>query len=296
MNLDYLRSFFAIVESNSISKAAKKLHLTQPGLSIQLQSLENEVGAKLLIRSNKGVELTEEGRVVFEHASTILSLESNIKKNIQDLKQKKSILSICACQSLGDYVLPCSIYTYREIYTDLDVFLEVYNSSTVIKKLINHETNIAIITGEYEAEGITTVPILKDNLILVSGPDEKYNSISRDELLHIPLILRDENSGSRVLLKDMLEESSIDIDDLNNVLSVNSPESIKSSITSGRGFAFLPEIVIRAELRSGALKKINIKDFDTSFSYNLIHRDNCTFTSHEERFKKFISSSKRCFC
>lgn len=296
MNLDYLRSFFAIVESNSISKAAKKLHLTQPGLSMQLQSLENEVGAKLLIRSNKGVKLTEEGQVVYEHASSILSLEDNIKKNIKDLKQKKSILSICACQSLGDYVLPCSIYTYREIYTDLDIFLEVYNSSTVIEKLLNHETNIAIITGEYEAEGITTVPILKDNLILVSGPDEKYDSISRDELMHIPLILRDEHSGSRVLLKNMLKEYSIDINDLNNVLSVNSPESIKSSVSSGRGFAFLPQIVVRSELRSGSMKKINIKDFDTSFNYNLIYRDNTKFTSHEERFKKFISSSKRCFC
>ena len=296
MNLDYLRSFFSIVESNSISKAAKKLHLTQPGLSMQLQSLENEVGAKLLIRSNKGVELTEEGQVVYEHASSILSLENNIKKNIKDLKQKKSILSICACQSLGDYVLPCSIYTYREIYTELEIFLEVYNSSTVIEKLLNHETNIAIITGEYEAEGITTVPILEDNLILVSGPDVEYDNISLYEIMEIPLILRDDHSGSRVLLKNMLEKHSINIDDLNSVLSVNSPESIKSSIISGRGFAFLPEITVRAELRSGCMKKINIKDFDTNFNYNLIYRDNCTFSTHEERFKKFISSSKRCFC
>ncbi len=80
MNLDYLRSFYITVKCNSISKAAKHLHLTQPGLSMQIQNLEDEVGAMLLIRSNKGVELTEEGRIVFEHAATMLSLESNIKK------------------------------------------------------------------------------------------------------------------------------------------------------------------------------------------------------------------------
>lgn len=296
MNLDHLRSFFVIVESNSISRAAKKLHLTQPGLSMQLQNLENEIGAKLLIRSNKGVELTEEGNVVYEHASTILSLEYNIKKNIKDLKQKKNILSICACKSLGEYVLPCSIYTFREIYMDLDVSLEVYNTSTVIKKLINHETNIAIITGDYESEGITTIPILQDKLVLVSGQDVEYDNISIDEIMEIPLILRDINSNTRVLLFNILEKYSLDINDLNIILSVNSPESIKSAIVSGRGFAFLPEVVVMPELRTGTMKKINIRNFDTSFNYNLAYRDNCKFTSHEEKFKKFISSNKRCFC
>lgn len=75
MDLNYLKSFYMTVKCNSISRAAKKLHLTQPGLSIQIQNLENEVGATLLERSNKGVELTEEGQIVFEHANTMLSLE-----------------------------------------------------------------------------------------------------------------------------------------------------------------------------------------------------------------------------
>lgn len=75
MNLDYLKSFYVTVKCNSISKAAKQLHLTQPGLSMQVQNLEDEVGAKLLIRSNKGVELTEEGKIVFEHATTMLSIQ-----------------------------------------------------------------------------------------------------------------------------------------------------------------------------------------------------------------------------
>ncbi len=122
MNLDYLRSFYITVQCNSISKAAKELHLTQPGLSMQIQNLEDEVGATLLIRSNKGVELTEEGRVVFEHAATMLSLENNIK--ILKIIEKSKTLSIVSCKSLGEYVLPCSIYTFKEIYTDVDVNLK----------------------------------------------------------------------------------------------------------------------------------------------------------------------------
>ena len=62
MNLQYLKAFYVAVQLNSISKAAKHLHLTQPGLSMQIQSLEKDLGVTLFIRSNKGVELTEAGK------------------------------------------------------------------------------------------------------------------------------------------------------------------------------------------------------------------------------------------
>jgi len=74
MNLQYLKAFYVTVQLNSISKAAKELHVTQPGLSMQLQSLEKDLEVTLLTRSNKGVKLTEAGEVVFDYANTILSM------------------------------------------------------------------------------------------------------------------------------------------------------------------------------------------------------------------------------
>lgn len=296
MNLDYLRSFFVIVESNSISKAAKKLHLTQPGLSIQLQNLEAEVGAQLLIRSNKGVELTEEGKVVYDHASTILSLENSIKETIDRLQEVKSVLSICACKSLGEYILPCSIYTFKEIYMDLDVFLEVHDSKKVLDKLINHETNIAIVTGDVDQAGIKTVPILKDKLVLVSGPRAEKDTLDLKDIDKIPLIVRNPGSNTREILSNSLLSKGISWNSLNIALSINSPESIKSSLISNRGYAFLPEVVVRPELRSKTLKKINLKGFEADFNYFLAYRENYLLNPQEEKFKKFITSNKRCFC
>lgn len=296
MNLDYLKSFYVTVKCNSISKAAKQLHLTQPGLSMQIQNLEDEVGAQLLTRSNKGVELTEEGKIVFEHATTMLSIQKNIKKSIKDLEKTKKTLFIVACKSLGEYVLPCSLYTFKEIYTDVDVRLEVYNSTTVIEKLLSHEANIGIITGSYVFESIATIPIHSDELVLVGGPKTDFDNITIDDMMDIPLILREENSTNRFLLSNILAKHLIDIDNLNIVLSFNSPESIKSAVSSGKGFAFLPNIVVKQDLRRGNLKKINIKDFDSKFSYYLAYRKNYEFTGYEKIFKKFITSSKRCFC
>lgn len=296
MHLDYLRSFYVTVKCNSISKAAKLLNITQPGLSMQIQNLEDEIGATLLERSNKGVELTEEGKVVFEHATTMLSLEDNIKKSLKKLEKDKKTLSICACKSLGEYVLPCSIYTFKEIYTDVEVNLEVHNTNTVIKKLLSHDTDIGIITGFHETDNIAIIPILSDRLVLVGGPDEEYEEINIEKILNIPLILREEDSNNRAILSDILLKHGLNIEDLNIVLSSNSPESIKSTVASGRGFAFLPEVVIKQELRRGILQKIDIKDFNAKFNYYLAYRNNYKFKGYEETFKNFITSKKRCFC
>lgn len=296
MNLDHLKSFFVTAESKSISKAAKKLHLTQPGLSMQIQSLENIIGADLLIRSNKGVELTDEGRIVFEHASSMLSLESSIHKNIKDLKTKNNILSISSCNCLGAYFLPCRLYTFKEIYPDLKVSLEVSRTRNVIKRLLNHEANIGILTSKYDVPGLSIEALLEDNLILVSSPNPKYKSIRLEDLKSIPLIIHSEDSSLNKVLYESLERSNLSQDDLNIVLTMNSSESIKSTITSGHGFAFLPSITVRKELRSGALNKVKVNDLDTKFNYYFAYRENHDFTLHEERFKKYLLSRKQCFC
>ncbi len=296
INLDYLKSFFVIVESNSISKAAEKLHLTQPGLSMQLKNLENDVGAKLLNRSNKGVQLTSAGKVVYEQAKAILSVEKNMMNSIKNLQNNKNILSVSACKSLGEYALPCSIYTFKEIYPDLDVNLRVDNTCNVITQLKNHETDIAIITGKHESETIESIPILEDKLVLVSSLDSEYDEIDLKQLEQLPLITRDSSSATRLLLTQFLEKNGMKFTHLNVILSVNSPESIKSTLISGRGYAFLPEIVIRQELKRKLIKKIKIKDFDTTFQYHFAYRKDYKLNEIEKKFKKYVTSDKRCFC
>ena len=196
---------------------------------------------------------------------------------------------------MGEYVLPCSLYTFKEIY-GCKVKLEVYNSSTVIQKLLSHETNIGIITGPYELDNVITLPILSDELILVGGPKIDFDHITIDDMMDIPLILREEDSTNRRLLANILSKHLINIYNLNTALSFNSPESIKSAVSSGRGFAFLPNIVVKQDLRRGNLKKIYIKDFDSNFNYYLAYRKDYEFISYEKIFKDFIISSKRCFC
>ncbi|QXM06380.1 LysR family transcriptional regulator [Crassaminicella indica] len=296
MNLQYLRSFYMTVKCNSISKAAKTLHLTQPGLSLQLQNLEKELGANLLIRSNKGVELTEEGKVVFNYADTLLSIQGNIERDLKNLQQDQPQLMIGSCKSVGDYALPCSIYTFKQLHKEVDINLEVTSSAEVIENLRQHTINIGIIQHNPKANDIITQTIVSDELLLVGNCHDSPKQISLEELKEIPLILREKNSGTRYLVEEALEKKGIDLKDLNVIYNLNSLEAIKSSILAGKGFSFLPKLIIQQELKDSSIKPVLVEDLTIHFDYYIASRKKYKFTKYEQMFVDFIISHKRGFC
>lgn len=296
MNLEYLQSFYTTVIQNSISKAANVLHLSQPGLSGQLKSLENELGVTLLIRSNKGVKLTEEGEVVFNYAETLLSIQGNIKRDLVNLNQEVPKLMIGACKSVGEYALPCSLFTFKDVHEEVAIHMEVVNSTKVIEKLQDHTINLGIVQHDFGVTDLTLEPIVLDELVLVGNNIISPDKISARDLKAFPLILREEKSGTRHIMEEALKSKNISLEDLNIIYDLNSPGAIKSSIVAGKGFSFLPRIVVATELKNKALKIVEIDDFKIDFSYYLATRKNYTLTEYEELFKNFIVSNKRGFC
>lgn len=296
MNLEYLQSFYITVKHNSISKAAKDLHMTQPGLSMQLQNLENELGVSLLTRSNKGVKLTEEGKVIFDYANTLLSIQGNIERDLKNLHENRPKLKIGSCKVVGEYALPCSIYTFKHQHEEVDIMMEVSNSSSVIQDLLDHSINIGIVQIEPNNTEIISQVIFDDKLVLVGKKSSSPEKISLDELKNIPLIMREKYSGTRMITEKALKKVGIDMGDINIIYDLNSPESIKSSINSGKGFALLPKLIVNGDIKNEKISEIEVEGLDIKFTYYAIHRKNYEFSKHEKMFLNFIMSSKRSFC
>ncbi|NFH15378.1 LysR family transcriptional regulator [Clostridium botulinum] len=296
MNFEYLQSFYITVKCNSISKAAEALHLTQPGLSMQLKNLEKEIGADLLIRSNKGVRPTEEGKIIYNYADTILSMKDNIERDIKNIKKTRPKLIISSCKSVGEYALPCSIYIFKKFNKEVDIDMEILNSTEVMEKLCDHSSNIGIIQDLPKDKSIDAKLITSDELILVGNNRYNKDNITLEELKNLPLILREKTSSATYLVKKALSEKGVSIEDLNIVYNINSPEAIKSSICAGKGFAFLPKLTVKKELKKESIKHINLENIDIKFNYYVIFRKNYVFTKYEKMFVDFIISRKRGFC
>lgn len=296
MNLQYLNAFYVTVQLNSISKAAKKLHLTQPGLSMQIQSLEKYLESTLLIRSNRGVELTEAGKILFEYANTILSMQDNIERDLKNLKSDKKELLLGSCKAVGEYALPCSIYIYKQDFKDVNINFEISNTEDVIKNLLDRTINVGIIHSNVKVEHIKTDKIATDRLLLVTPLPLIKDVISLDEFKKLPLIFREEGAGTYKTIKNALLPLDISIEDLNIIYELNSMEAIKTSVLSGKGISFIPELSIKRELRDGALREIKIEGLDILSEFFIAYRQDHDLTIYEKEFIKFIKSSKRGFC
>lgn len=296
MNLEYLKSFYITVTNNSISKAAKQLHMTQPGLSMQLQALEKDLGVNLLIRSNKGVQITEAGKILFDYASTILSLNDNITRDLDNLKTNKKQLIIGSCKAIGEYSLPCSIYLFKQDNKDLNLSLEVENTTEVINDLLNNSVDLGITQYKSNETEIIFEKIVSDDIILITSMPLMKDKITLEELKRLPLIMREEGSGTRRIIKDELEKSGMNLDDLTVIFELNSNEAIKTSVTSGKGAAFIPKFSVLRELKMKTVQEIEIEGVKLSADYHIAYRKNGELTPEENEFIRFVKSSKRGFC
>lgn len=296
MNLQYLKSFYITVKLNSISKAAKELHLTQPGLSMQLQALEKELDSNLLIRSNRGVELTDAGKILFDYADTILSLQDNIQRDLSNFKTSKKELFLGACKSIGEHALPCSIYIFKNDHPDININFNIYNSQEVLLRLKDKSINLGIIQEEISEEGIVSELLGEDPILLVTSSSTEKKQFTLNELLQVPLISREKGSGTQRAIEKALSKHSITGKDLKIMYELNSMEAIKSSVVSGKGMAFIPRLTIERELYEGTLHSIDVEDLRIDSSYYVVYRKKHPFSIYEEAFKKFLKSSGRGFC
>lgn len=139
---------------------------------------------------------------------------------------------------------------------------------------------------EYQPEGlllVTSLPLVK-------------NIISLNEFKRLPLIFREEGSGTRQTIRKALLALSISIEDLNIIYELNSMEAIKTSVLSGKGISFIPELSIKRELRDGDLREIKVEGLDIFSEFFIACRKDHDLTDYEKNFIQFIKSSRRGFC
>ncbi|KJS21946.1 MAG: LysR family transcriptional regulator [Clostridiaceae bacterium BRH_c20a] len=297
MNLEYLKTFYITVKSNSISKAARLLHMSQPGVSIQLQALEKELNVKLLLRSNKGVELTDAGQIVYDYAVSILSIQENVERQLDAFKRQKTELIVSSCTTVGCYALPCTLYLFKENFPQVNVLLNITNSNNVVSNILNGISKIGLIEGKTSCPELLQTKITSDNLKLVASPDVFHiNRVTGGEFLKLPLILREEGSGTRDVIVSTLERHDINIQQANIVMELSSSEAIKSAVIGGKGISILSQLAIKKELATGVLKEIQLADLSFAADYYIIQDSNICPKSVEKSFTEFILSSKRGFC
>ena len=172
MELRQLRYFVAIAEEGSFSRAAQRLHVSQPPLSTQIKSLEEEIGTQLLDRTNRGVSLTASGRAFFEDIRAVLArLESARSKALQADRGDVGMLSV-GFVSIADYgILPPALKSFRAQFPLVEVQLHELTTDAQIRELRASRLDLGLGLAPVEETDLTFRTLLREELILAAPAD-----------------------------------------------------------------------------------------------------------------------------
>ena len=285
-----LRAFVAIVEQGSFSKAAQKLYITQPAISLQIKTLETELGLVLIERRDREIALTPAGLCFFENAKVILNQYHTLNEDLNQFRTEMNTqLRIAASTIPGEYLLPEKIKAFKKIHPDLTISMAIYDSVEVLNQVIKDEFSIGIIGFKPSSQEIQSEIFVTEKLKLVGqSQSETHNFPSTlKELLKKPHILREEGSGTRKTVLEYLKTHGIDLSQINLSVDLGSTKSTLTAVEVGLGLSWISEHALEDALKLNKVKLIE-DQFDIERTFYIITRRKKTLNPLAQQFKDYL--------
>jgi DNA-binding transcriptional LysR family regulator len=275
-DLRQLEIFCKVVELGSFSKAADAVYLAQASVSERIATLEGMVGIKLLDRLGRQIVPTKAGELLYKHAILLLEMKRTAlleMKNFLGLKQGE--IHLGGSTIPGEYILPHFIGLFHKKYPLVSVMLTVGDTSEIENRILVGELELGIIGSKSTNKSLIHHEVWEDELILAIPTHHRWskkNSVSLQELLEEPFILREVGSGTLSILEEYLQETdSKGTDSLHEVARFGTSTAVKEGIKAGLGVSILSSRALGTELETGILTTIQIKGLPRMFrSFYLI--------------------------
>ncbi|MCL6610873.1 MAG: LysR family transcriptional regulator [Peptococcaceae bacterium] len=261
MNLKHLETFVTVAELRSFTAAARKLFMSQPAVSFQIKSLEEDLQVTLFQRGEKRLALTEAGRLIYPEAKKMVIRYQKIKSGIDDLRGLKTgHLVAGASTTPGEYLLPLLIGGFRKKYPGIQVTLRVAGSGQVFHWLREREIDIGVTGSAVSGNWLNCRPWLADELVLIAPPDHPWTGrdvIGIEEMVEEPFILREAGSGTRRSFEQIISLAGVDPARINLSMELGSTRAVITAVQAGLGVSVVSGWAARDALDLGKIKRIN---------------------------------------
>lgn len=294
VNINQLRTLVALAECKSFSSAAEKLFLTQPAVSFQIHSLEEHFGARLVDRSGKRAELTEEGRLVCDFARQTLQLLAEAEYRVSQLScHVRGRLLVGASTIPGEYILPHLIGAFKEKFPEVQISLEIGDSSEIRKKVLDQRLDLGVVGAVANQAQLNSTKVLEDELILIVPPGHAWPSraqIAPASLLEENFILREKGSGTRQILAERLKEVGIDVADLKVVMELGSTEAILTAVEAGLGISVVSRWAADKALALGQVREVRVVGLNLKRDLFVVTHKQALPNRALEEFQTFLTT------
>ncbi len=288
VTLRQLKVFEAVARHLSFSRAAEELHLTQPAVSMQVKSLEEEVGLPLTEQVGKKVFLTNAGEEIARHARVISQQLREAAEALAAIKGVQGGQINLGVVSTAKYIAPRLLTQFRKRHPDVELRLGVHNRETVIRLLMNNEIDMAIM-GQPPRELETVSDVFADHpLVIIAPPDHPLagrRALEPAALADETFLIREPGSGTRAAMERFFSEKGVN---LKHTLEIGSNETIKQAVMAGMGISFISGHSICLEMSVQRLVCLDILGTPVMRKWHVVRRVEKYLLPHLAAFQTFL--------
>ncbi len=291
--LDFrIGTFLKLCETKSYTNTAKLLHITQPSVTQHIKYLQKYYQCKLFTYEGKMLRLTPEGEYLRRQAEEMMRSSEKVMEDLQRLSTKRKPLRFGCTKSFGETVVPRLIGTIMAADEDLELTLQVENTQTLLEMLECGRVDFILADQSFAKSNYECYPLGTNKFCGWADPahaDALYG-LSLKRMFRERILLREEGSGTRMVLEEILEQRSCGINDFYAAMVCNTPASIRELTAAGVGISFGFECCMEDAVQQNQVQKLYLSDFSEERQIALLYLKNSIFT---DSFLPFFDSFKK---
>lgn len=290
MDLSQLETFLAVIEERGFSKAATRLHRTQPAVSHTIRRLEEEVGESLFERTSREGTLTAAGELLREYAVRLLKLRGEASSALEELRSLgRGRLHLAANEYTCLYLLPV-LDRFRRQCPHISVLVQRTLASRIPEYVLGRTVELGIVTFPPEDPQLKTIGVYTDSVVFIVNPSHplaRQKKVAIRDLGAENFIAHNVVSPLRHRVIALFEQHKTP---LNMNVELPSLEAIKRFVAMGNGVALVPSLTVRDELARGELLQVHVPELRIERQLLLIHRRNATLSHAAHAFLKCVKA------
>jgi DNA-binding transcriptional LysR family regulator len=294
LNLDYLRTYLELVRLGSFSEVAKKLSVSQPAVSFQIQKLERDLGVRLIDRGQKPIVPTEAGKRLAQFAGIVDKAWAGLIRDLDRMREEVTGRLVIAASTIpGEVLLPPVLGEFRALHPATEAQVEVSDSLTAISCVVKGSCDVAFCGTAPDGRDLDCFKIAEDEIVLIVFPEHplaRRGQVSFLDLAGEQLISREETSGTQRSLKALLADAGLDMEQWSPGLVLGSTQAVLAAVEAKVGIAFVSNLAIKKSVALGLVKEVPVEGLKLKRDFYCVYRKERVVSRLLAEFIEFVQT------
>ena len=294
MNIEYLKTYLEVIKLGSFSEVAKRMSISQPAVSFQIQKLERDLGVRLLDRSQKTITLTDAGKRLLRFAETVDREQANLIYDLEQIREEVTgDIIITASTIPGEILILPILGGFKALHPGIGAHVDISDSISVISGVQKGSYDIGFCGIKPEDKELEYFKFAEDEIVLIVFPGHPFalrKRVTLHEIQPEQLIFREVNSGTRQSLITLMAEAGMDIEKWAPSMVLSTHQAVVTAVEEGLGIAFVSNLAIRKSIALGLVKQVEVEGLQLRRDFYCIYSKERVVSRLLNEFIAFVQS------